>query len=40
MARQLVNSANSISANSEEGYGRGYGKDYARFLRIAYWMYL
>jgi four helix bundle protein len=32
---QLVNSAGSVSANIEEGYGRGYGKDYARFLRIA-----
>ncbi len=35
LAWQLVNSAGSVSANSEEGYGRGYGKDYARFLRIA-----
>ncbi len=24
-----------MSANTEEGYGRGFGKDYARFLRIA-----
>ncbi len=32
---QLLRSADSSSANIEEGYGRGYGKDYARFLRIA-----
>ncbi len=32
---QLIKSADSPSANIEEGYGRGYGKDYARFLRIA-----
>lgn len=32
---QLTRSIGSISANIEEGYGRGFGKDYARFLRIA-----
>lgn len=32
---QLIRSAGSISANIEEGYGRGYGLDYSRFLRIA-----
>ena len=32
---QLVDAAGSVSANIEEGYGRGFGKDYARFLRIA-----
>lgn len=32
---QLIRSADSISANIEEGYGRGFGKDYARFLEIA-----
>lgn len=32
---QLLRSSDSISANVEEGYGRGFGKDYARFLRIA-----
>lgn len=35
LAWQLVDSAGSVAANIEEGYGRGYGKDYARFLRIA-----
>lgn len=34
-AWQLVDAAGSIAANIEEGYGRGFGKDYARFLRIA-----
>ncbi|MBX7234615.1 MAG: four helix bundle protein [Caldilineales bacterium] len=34
-AWQLVDAAGSVSANIEEGYGRGFGKDYARFLRIA-----
>jgi four helix bundle protein len=35
MAWQLVDAAGSVSANIEEGFGRGFGKDYARFLRIA-----
>ena len=35
LVSQLINSAGSPSANIEEGYGRGFGKDYARFLRIA-----
>lgn len=35
IAHQLIRSAGSIAANIEEGYGRGHGKDYARFLRIA-----
>ena len=35
IAWQLIDSAGSIPANIEEGYGRGFGKDYARFLRIA-----
>ena len=34
-ARQLIRSVGAISANIEEGYGRGYGKDYAYRLRIA-----
>ena len=32
---QLTRSAGSISANIEEGFGRGFGKDYAYKLRIA-----
>lgn len=35
ISKQLVRSLGSISANIEEGYGRGYGQDYSRFLRIA-----
>ena len=35
LARQLVRSVDSISANIEEGYGRGFGKEYPHFLRIA-----
>lgn len=35
IASQLMRSAGSIAANIEEGFGRGYGKDYARFLRIS-----
>jgi len=35
IAWQLLDSAGSIAANIEEGYGRGFGKDYARFLRIS-----
>ena len=35
LARQLVRSVDSISANIEEGYGRGYGKEYPQFLRIS-----
>ena len=35
VAGQLIRSVGSISANIEEGYGRGYGKDYAYRLRIA-----
>jgi len=35
IAWQLLDSAGSVAANIEEGYGRGFGKDYARFLRIS-----
>jgi four helix bundle protein len=35
IASQLAKSTGSIAANIEEGFGRGYGKDYARFLRIS-----
>jgi len=32
---QLTRSTGSISANIEEGYGRGFGKDRDHFLRIS-----
>jgi four helix bundle protein len=32
---QFIDSSGSIAANIEEGFGRGYGKDYARFLKIS-----
>jgi four helix bundle protein len=32
IAAQLIRAVGSISANIEEGYGRGFGRDYARFL--------
>jgi four helix bundle protein len=35
VAQQLIRSAGSICANIEEGFGRGYGREYAYFLRIA-----
>ena len=36
VARQLIRSAGSISANIEEGYGRGFrGKERSQFLRFA-----
>jgi len=35
IAAQLIRSVGAISANIEEGYGRGYGKDYSYRLRIA-----
>jgi four helix bundle protein len=35
IAEQMIRSAGSISANIEEGYGRGFGKPFARFLRYS-----
>ena len=35
VAKQMTRSIGSISANIEEGYGRGFGKEYPQFLRIA-----
>ena len=35
IAEQLIRSAGSICANIEEGYGRGFGKQYAQFLRYS-----
>ncbi len=35
IARQMVRSVGSISSNIEEGYGRGFGKEYPQFLRIS-----
>ncbi len=32
---QIIRSAGSICANIEEGYGRGFGRDYAHFLNYA-----
>jgi four helix bundle protein len=35
VASQLIAACGSISANIEEGFGKGLGADYARFLSIA-----
>lgn len=35
LAAQLIGASSSISANMEEGFGKGFGLDYARFLSIA-----
>ena len=32
---QLLDSAGSVPAIIEEGFGRGFGKDYGRFLKIS-----
>jgi len=35
VAQQLIRRAGSVCANIEEGFGRGYGREYAYFLRVA-----
>ena len=35
MVKQMTRSVYSISANIEEGYGRGFGKEYPQFIRYA-----
>ena len=35
IVKQLVRSIGSICANIEEGYGRGYGKEYVYFLKVS-----
>lgn len=35
IVEQLIRSAGSICANIEEGYGRGFGRDYAHFFGYA-----
>jgi len=35
IVKQLTRSVGSVSANIEEGYGRGFGKEYPHFLRIS-----
>ena len=35
LAEQLIRAAGSIGANIEEGYSKGFGADYARYLQIA-----
>ena len=35
IAKQMTRSVYSISANIEEGYGRGFGKEYPQFLRYS-----
>lgn len=35
VAEQIIRGGGSIGANIEEGYGRGLGRDYARFLGFA-----
>ena len=35
VADQMLRAAESIPANIAEGYGRGLGRDFARFLRVA-----
>jgi four helix bundle protein len=35
IVKQLTRSVGSIAANIEEGYGRGFGKEYPMFLRYS-----
>ncbi len=35
IARQLIRSVGSVSANIEEGFGRGFGKEFPHYLRIS-----
>jgi four helix bundle protein len=35
IAKQLIRAVGSVSANIEEGYGRGFGKEFPQFLRIS-----
>ena len=35
IADQLTRSVGSVGANIEEGYGRGFGKEYPQFLRYS-----
>ncbi len=35
LAKQQIRSLDSICANIEEGFGRGYGKEYPHYLKIA-----
>ena len=35
IVKQMTRSVYSISANIEEGYGRGFGKEYPQFLRYS-----
>lgn len=35
IAKQLIRSSGSISANIDEGYGRGFGKEYPQYLRVS-----
>jgi four helix bundle protein len=35
LVRQMVRSIGSIAVNIEEGYGRGFGKEYPQYLRTS-----
>lgn len=38
LAKQLTRSVDSVSANIEEGYGRGFGKEYPQFFALLPWI--